>query len=186
MSLVAIQGIRGSYSEEAAQKMFGAKAEILECLSFAETFQAVLSKRAKFALVPLKNKIVGEIKSATSIFKQTNLRILDELPLKIQHVLIGTYDAQVEKVQTICSHEEALKQCRKFLSENAAWQTIIGSDTASCVRRIIEEKSATGAAIGSRRAAEIYGGKILKENIADDLENITTFYLISKSQNRLR
>jgi len=179
MNLVAIQGIRGSYSEEAARKMFGEKAEILECLSFEETFEAVLSKRAKFALVPVNNKIVGEIKSATSILKRTNLKILDELPLKIQHVLIGTNDAQVEKVEMICSHEEALKQCRKFLAENVAWQTIIGGDTASCVRRIIEERSATGAAIGSRRAAEIYGGKILKENIADDLENVTTFYLIS-------
>lgn len=179
MSLVAIQGIRGSYSEEAVKKMFGEKAEILECLSFEETFEAVLSKKARFALVPLKNKIVGEIKSATSILKRTDLQILDELPLKIQHVLVGTYNANIEKLQTICSHEEALKQCRKFLSENATWQTIIGGDTASCVRRIIEENDAKGAAIGSKRAAEIYGGKILKENIADDLENVTTFYLIS-------
>lgn len=179
MSLVAIQGIRGSYSEEAAREMFGEKAEILECLSFEEIFEAVLSKRAKFALVPLKNKIGGEIKSATSILNQTNLRILDELPLKIQHVLIGTNDANFDKVQTIYSHKEALKQCRKFLAENAAWQTIIGGDTASCVRRIIEKMDAKDAAIGSRRAAEIYGGKILKENIADDLENVTTFYLIS-------
>lgn len=179
MSLVAIQGIRGSYSEEAVRKMFGEKAAILECLSFEETFQAVLSKKAEFALLPLKNKIVGEIKSATSILKRTNLQILDELLLKIQHVLVGTNDAKIEKVRTIYSHEEALKQCRKFLSENADWQTIIGGDTASCVRQIITERSATGAAIGSRRAAEIYGGKILKENIADDLENVTTFYLIS-------
>ncbi len=179
MNLVAIQGIRGSYSEEAAQKMFGEKAEILEWVSFEETFAAVLSKRAKFALVPVNNKIVGEIKSATSILKRTNLRILDELQLEIQHVLVGTYNANFDKVRTIYSHEEALKQCRKFLSENTTWQTIIGSDTASCVRQTIEEGSAVSAAIGSRRAAEIYGGKILKENIADDLENVTTFYLIS-------
>ena len=179
MNSVAIQGISGSYSEEAVRKMFGEKAEILECLSFEETFQAVLSKKAKFALVPVNNKIVGEIKSATNILKRTNLQILDELPLEIQHVLVGTNDANIEKLQTIYSHEEALKQCRKFLSENTDWQTIIGGDTASCVRRIIKEDDAKDAAIGSRRAAEIYGGKILKENIADDLENVTTFYLIS-------
>jgi prephenate dehydratase len=65
-----------------------------------------------------------------------------------------------------------------FLSKHQKLQQIIGADTASSIRRIVEENNAENAAIGSRRAAEIYGAKILKENIADDLENWTTFYLL--------
>ena len=178
MCLIAIQGILGSYSEEAVQRMYDGKASILECLNFDETFQAVVDKKADFAVVPLKNNIVGQIKSASAVLKMHDLKILEELPLEIQHVLIGTRDGRFENLQTVVSHEEALKQCRKFLSENASLQANVGRDTASCVKKVVEENDSVRAAIGSRRAAEIYGGKILKENIADEAENVTTFYLI--------
>lgn len=178
VSLVAIQGIHGSYSEEAVQKMLGAEAQILECLDFEQTFAAVLQKEVDYAVVPLKNKIVGEIKSAAAVLSKTDLKILEEFPLEIRHVLIGTNNAEFGKLQTVRSHEEALKQCRNFLSEHTNLQISIGSDTASCVKKVVEEDDAKKAAIGSRRAAEIYGGKILRENISDDTENVTTFYLI--------
>lgn len=175
---IAIQGITGSYSEAAARKFFGAKAEIVECLDFEETFQTVVSKKAKYAVVPLKNKIVGEISSATEILNRTNLKVSDELSLEVRHVLCGTLNAEFDNIKTVRSHVEALKQCRKFLSENQQLQQIVGADTASSVRRIVGENIEENAAIGSRRAAEIYGAKILLENIADDVDNWTTFYLL--------
>lgn len=175
---VAIQGIKGSYSEEAARKFFGAEAEIVECLNFEDTFRSVILNQTKYAVVPLKNKIVGEIKSATEFLNRTNLKISNELPLEVRHVLCGTRNAEIENLKTVRSHVEALKQCRKFLKCNDHLMQIIGADTASSIRRIVEENRAENAAIGSRRAAEIYGAKILKENIADDSDNWTTFYLI--------
>jgi len=178
MSLIAIQGVKGSYSEEAVLKMFGNTAQILECEDFAEMFQTLQNGNANYAVVPLKNKIVGEIEIAVNLLKQTSLKVLDELPLEVRHVLVGTQNAEFESLKSVRSHVEALKQCRNFLSKHAQLQQNIGADTASSVRRIIEENAAENAAIASRRAAEIYGAKILKENIADDLENWTTFYLI--------
>lgn len=175
---VAIQGIRGSYSEEAARKFFGARALIVECPSFDETFRAVVTGRTRYAVVPLKNKIVGEIASAAEVLSRTDLKISDELPLEVRHVLVGTTEAEFETVKTVRSHVEALKQCRRFFSENKSLRQIIGADTASSVRRIIEERHAENAAIGSRRAAEIYGAKVLCEAVADDAENWTTFYLL--------
>ena len=175
---VAIQGVKGSYSEEAARRFFGAKANIVECLNFEDTFNSVISNQTKYAVVPLKNKIVGEITSATEFLNRTNLKISDELPLEVRHVLAGTNDAEFENIKTVRSHIEALKQCRQFLSGNKNLQQIIGADTASSIRRIVEENISENAAIGSRRAVEIYGAKILVENIADDPDNWTTFYLL--------
>ena len=60
------------------------------------------------------------------------------------------------------------------------FQAVTGTDTASSVRRIVAEGDKKTAAIGSRRACEMYGGKILRENIADDAENITYFYLVGR------
>ncbi len=179
MKLVAIQGVRGSYSEEAVGVMFGDAVEILECGDFAETFAAVVSARADYAVVPLRNKIIGEIESAAAALQQTNLKILDQLLLEVRHVLVGTPDSRLENIERIRSHEEALKQCRIFLAEGS-WNVETGKDTASSIRRIVADGDAKRAAIGSRRACEMYGGKILRENIADDAENITYFYLVGR------
>lgn len=178
MTLTAIQGVRGSYSEEATIRILGPSADILECRDFEETFAALSAKRADFAVVPVRNKIVGDIEAAVSLLQSNRMRVLDELPLKVQHVLAGTSGARFEDLQTVRSHIEALKQCRRFLSANPQLTQVVGADTASSVRRIVEEGNSVNAAIGSRRAAEMYGATIIMEDIADDLDNWTTFYLL--------
>ena len=180
MNVVAIQGVRGSYSEEATFKLLGEAAEILECRKFEDAFQSLLQNRAEYAVIPFSNKIVGAIETTHELLKKTDLKILGELPLEVRHVLVGTNEAQFENLKSVRSHVEALKQCRNFLTNNSQLNQIIGADTASSIRRIVEENNPANAAIGSRRAAEIYGAKILRENIADDTENWTTFYLLRK------
>ena len=178
MSVVAIQGVKGSYSEEATQKILGGDAEILECSDFEAAFSAVEHGIAAWAVIPVENKIVGEIEIPQRLLKQSSLRILERLPLEVRHILAGTPDAEFENLTSVRSHVEALKQCQRFLSSHKNITQIIGADTASSVRRIVDENILVNAAIGSRRAAELYGAKILRENIADDIENWTTFYLI--------
>jgi prephenate dehydratase len=178
MSLAAIQGVKGSYSEEATYRILSADTAIIECVDFEETFRAAVSRKAEFAVVPVKNKIVGEIEATMSLIRKHSLRILDELPLKVCHVLAGTADASLDDLRTVRSHVEALKQCRRFLSGRPNLAQVIGADTASSIRRTVEEGNAHNAAIGSRRAAEMYGAKVLAEDIADDIENWTTFYLL--------
>jgi prephenate dehydratase len=178
MTRVSIQGVSGSYSEEAVRVLFGENAEIVECRDFAEAFAAVTLGAADRAVVPVENKIVGEIVGPAQLLKDGAFRILESLSLRVQHVLAGTPDASVDQLESVRSHVEALRQCRKFLSSHPNLTPIIGTDTASSVRRIVDEAEPSRAAICSRRAAEIYGAKILRENIADDIDNWTTFYLI--------
>ena len=180
MSVVAIQGVRGSYSEEAAQCLMGADAEIVECGSFADAFDSVANSNAEYAVVPVENKIVGEIEDVMALLRVGGHTVLENLRLKVMHVLAGTHDSEVESIRTVRSHIEALKQCRRFLAAKAHIKQVIGADTASSVRTVIEENVAANAAICSRRAVEIYGANIIAENIADDDDNWTTFYLIGR------
>lgn len=179
MPKIAIQGIRGSYSEEAALKFFDA-AEILCCSDFEQTFEAVSSNRSAYAVVPFKNKIVGEIEKPLLLLKSGEFRILDETALEIRHVLIGTAKAKFDELKLVESHPEALKQCRRFLLENKQIQAFAGCDTASSVKKITEAGKSERSAIGSLRAAKIYGGRVLREKIADDEQNVTWFYLLEK------
>ncbi|MEP6704227.1 MAG: prephenate dehydratase domain-containing protein [Acidobacteriota bacterium] len=178
MTRVAIQGIKGSYSEEAVRQIFGTEVSVLECSDFDSTFAAVESGDADNAVIPVENKIVGPITQTLGLLKADRFRILAKLPLRVRHILAGTTGATLENLVSVRSHVEALKQCGNFLSANPRLEQTVGSDTASSVRRIVEAKDPTKAAIGSRRAAELYGAEVLRENIADDIDNWTMFYLI--------
>ena len=178
MTRVAIQGIAGSYSEEAARMIFGSEVSIVECDDFDSTFTAVRTHAADHAVVPVKNKIVGEIEAPLELLKNGGYKTLDSLSLRVQHVLAGTPKATFAQLRTIRSHIEALKQCRRFLTSNSHLKQIAGADTASSLRDVVEEGDPASAAIASPRAAELYGASILRESIADDLDNWTTFYVI--------
>jgi prephenate dehydratase len=180
MSVAAIQGVRGSYSEEATHRLLGLDAEIIECVDFAATFDAVANATVEYAVIPIENKIVGEIEGSMSLLRAGAYRIFEKLPLKVMHVLAGTPDSKFELIRSVRSHVEALKQCRHFLTTSSHLTQVIGADTASSVRLIVDENITENAAIGSRRAAEIYGAKIIADNIADDHDNWTTFYLIGR------
>lgn len=181
MTTVAIQGIRGSYSEEAAFTLVGEGAVIVECMTFEEMFGRLRDNAVELAVVPVENRIVGEIRSTAELLRQSGAQVMSEIPLVVDHVLAGTPDAEFEMLESVRSHIEALNQCGQFFARHPHLQQVIGADTAGSVRRIIEKNDPTHGAIGSRRAAEMYGAKILRENIADDIDNWTKFYLISNS-----
>jgi prephenate dehydratase len=57
-------------------------------------------------------------------------------------------------------------------------------DTAGSVKHVVAERLNDAAGIASRRAAEVYGGKILKAGIEDDKKNFTRFFLIHRGKAR--
>ena len=179
MTRVAIQGVAGSYSEEAAQRLLGSDASIVECRDFQSTFDAIVSGLAEAAVVPVENKIVGRIDQSSDLLTASGYRVVERLSLRVQHVVAGAPGAKFDDVTSVRSHVEALKQCQRFLADHPRMKQVIGADTASSIRRVVEDGDLTKAAIGSRRAALLYGATILAEGIADDPDNWTTFYLIA-------
>ena len=123
MSIIAIQGIRGSYSEEAALDL-AADASILECEDFPSTFDAVRSGRAEYAVVPVENKIVGEISGSVSYLRTGGFREHERMSLNVRHVLAGTRDATLGTIRSVMSHVEALNQCRRYLASRPEWKYV--------------------------------------------------------------
>ena len=178
MIRVAIQGVRGSYSEEAATNLFGTDTRIVECPNFEATFAAVRQGDADHAVIPVENKIVGRIAATTKLLRVNRNSVIDKLPIRVRHVLAGVPDASFEDVVSVRSHIEALKQCRKFFAKNPNIRQVVGADTASSIRNVIREGNPANAAICSRRAAELYGADIILDAVADDVDNWTVFYVI--------
>jgi prephenate dehydratase len=73
----------------------------------------------------------------------------------------------------------ALDQCRRFLSANPQIKRIAADDTAGSVAKVVAEGDVSRAAIAGRRAAEKYGGVILREHLEDSSENYTRFLLLT-------
>jgi prephenate dehydratase len=65
----------------------------------------------------------------------------------------------------VYSHPQALGQCRAFLSRYPQWEKIPSYDTAGSVMMIKERGLKEEAAIASKRAASVYGMKVLQEDI---------------------
>ena len=86
MTRVAIQGIKGSYSEEAAIRLLGDAIELIECPTFEAAFREA-ERDGTLAVIPVRNTIVGRIESTAELLSKSGLVVRDEFVLGIEHVL---------------------------------------------------------------------------------------------------
>ncbi|QYO67493.1 prephenate dehydratase domain-containing protein [Leptolyngbya sp. 7M] len=184
MSKVAIQGIRGSYSHEAKDLLVDKASELIECVGFESVFDSLLNGDADLAVIPVENKIIGKIEPPSSLIHFGKFRVLNALFLRVDHVLVGVPGSDLNNINTVCSHIAALEQCRRFLTHHSGWTSVACADTALSIHDVVKSKDFKKAAIGSRRAAAMYGAEILAENISDDNDNWTKFYLIKTEELR--
>jgi len=179
LTRVAIQGTRGSYSEAAALEALGPNVEILGCDSFDEAFALLRGGQAAFAVIPKSNTIVGEITSTKEHLKAEDVEVKATVKVAVRHVLAGALGSSIDKITKIISHPEALRQCAEFLRTNPQFSAVESVDTAASLREIVWENDVHSAAICSDAATELYGGAILKRDIADRAENCTTFVVLT-------
>lgn len=181
LTKAAIQGTRGSYSEMAAIKALGSDIEILGCDTFDEAFAILRSGLAEYAVIPKRNSTVGEIVSTKEHLKAADIEVIDTLDVEVRHVLAGSVEASFEDITHVYSHPEALRQCSEFLEATPQLTPVEAVDTAASLRDIVWENDVRSAAICSEAAAELYGGVILKRDVADTKDNITTFVVLRRS-----
>ncbi len=179
---VAFLGERGTFSEAAAAELLGETFESVPRPTFDELFTAINEGKADYILAPLENSLVGSVHRSYDLLLESLLSIAAEIILPISHFLIGCAGASLESIETVESHPAALAQCERFFAEHPHIKRVAADDTAGSVRRIIESGDVSRAAIGSKRAANLYGGVVLQEHLEDRRENYTRFALLASSQ----
>ena len=179
MKTVAFQGERGAYSESAVYQFFGTTAKVKPCRDFRDVFESVKKQEAQAGVVPVENSIEGSVNQNYDLFFTYDLKVCGEVIVKVAHCLIANPGTSLDAVKAVYSHPQALAQCRSFL-ERLNCELIPTYDTAGSVKLIKEKKLTNAAAIASEKAAELYGMKILARDIADNPENYTRFFVLSK------
>lgn len=182
---IAFLGPEASFTQLTATQLFPneeliPKANILDC------FLAVQNNEVDKAVVPLENSIEGTVSMTLDYLYQTpEIRVEAEAVMPIaHHLMIHPSQENDTEIEKIYSHPQALAQSFHFLNQNYPEATKQDfTSTAAAAKRVSENPDRKIAAVANKFAAELYGLKIINDNIHDVEENHTRFIVISKTEN---
>jgi prephenate dehydratase len=177
---VAIQGERGSFSHEAAERMLP-NCAVVPCARSAEVFDRVENGSVGAAVIPIENSLAGTVAEHADLLVARDVFIQGEFLLRIVHNLIAAPGVKMGAVQRALSHPVALDQCRDFFRHHPGIEPVPFYDTAGSVKHVVAQRLQDAAGIAGRHAAREYSGKILQSGIEDDKRNFTRFFLIRRS-----
>ncbi|PWU11076.1 MAG: prephenate dehydratase [Terriglobia bacterium] len=180
--VIAFQGERGAFSEEAARQLLGANVAVLPCARFEDVFRSLKEKRASGAVVPIENTLAGSVHENYDHLQNFQLPIVAETSVRIVHNLIAPNSVRFSAIRRVFSHPVALNQCLNFFAENPQIERITFYDTAGSVKMMMEEALTDAASIASAVAADIYNARILRRSIEDDRQNFTRFFLLRRPE----
>ena len=170
-------GPPATFTHQAARSKFGASVEYHPAGSIADVFAAVENGNADYGVVPIENSTEGAVTHTFDQFTGTTLKICAEIYLPISLCLMASVPR--EKVSRVCTKQEALGQCRRWLNANMSG---IEFDAVNSTTLAAEMASTSDcAAVASKFAAELYGLDILAENIQDLSGNTTRFLVIGRA-----
>jgi len=175
---VAFQGEPGAFSEAAALQLLGTGIATVPRPTFDAAFRAIAEGLADALLAPVENTLAGSVVRVYDLLLESNLSIVAETILPIEHHVIGCPGATLEGLQVVASHPMALAQCEQFFISHPQVKRVPTEDTAGSVKEALARGDKSFAGIAGRRAAEYYRGVILAENIQDNEENFTRFVLL--------
>src|SRR5260370_19674951 len=176
--VIAFQGERGAFSQEATRRLCGPDVEVLPCTRFEDIFRNRKEGRAAGAVVRIENTPAGSVHENYDHLVNFEVPIVAETSVRIVHNLIAQKGVKFSQIKRVFSHPVALNQCLDFFARNPHIEKTPFYDTAGSVKMITEEGLTDAAAITSAVAAEIYGAHILRRSIHTDRQNFTRFFLL--------
>ncbi len=177
--LISFQGEPGANSHTACSEACPDWA-VLPCPTFEDAFAAVDEGQAGLAMIPIENSIAGRVADIHHLLPASGLHIVGEHFLPIHFHLMALPEADLGTIKSVYSHVHALGQCRKIIRKLGLKAHVAG-DTAGSARQVAEWGDPTRASLAPRMAADIYGLKVLAEDVEDEAHNTTRFVILSKT-----
>ena len=175
---ISFLGPDASSAHIAALTHFRHSGEFVRQANLYEIFSGVEKKLSHFGVVPIENSIEGAVTHTLDLFVDFDIHICAEHYEPISHDLLSL-SGEADDIQTICSHPQALAQCRTWLKKKFSGVHIIEESSVSrAAHRAAADKSV--AAIASRQAAHLYELQTVESRIEDYPGNITRFLIIGR------
>lgn len=177
--VIAFQGVNGAYSHLACQHYYPDYTPLAN-VSFLDAFRAVEQGDAGLAMIPIENTLGGRVADIHLLLPESDLHIVDEFFLPINHCLMGHKGASLADITHVHSHPQGLAQCRKTI-DKLGLTPVAQADTAGSAKLVSTMDGKHNGAIASSLAAQIYGLDILDNDFKDKSDNTTRFIVLSKS-----
>lgn len=172
---VAFQGAPGCNGHRAALE-YDPTCLPLPCFSFEDAIDAVREGRADRAIIPIENSQHGRVADIHFLLPESGLHIIGEHFVAIHHALMALGEGPFTAAY---SHPQALGQSRFYLRERRI-VPISYADTAGAAALVAEMRDPQACAIAPRIAAQLYGLKIVEDNVEDAADNMTRFVVLSR------
>ncbi len=174
---IGFLGPKGSFSHNAAILKFGQSVDYEPLADIRAIFEEISKGHCHFGIVPIENSAGGGVRESLDAFIETDVMVCAEAHMAIHHNLMAT--CSMSEIERIYSQPEVFAQCRNWLAGAFKEAKTIPVASSSRAAQMAAEEPGS-AAIAATIAAEIYGLKILCEDIEDVSNNITRFLIISK------
>ena len=186
MKKVCIQGLEGSFSEQAA-KFYCNKFDIQDfelayLISSMNVLNGLNNNEVDVGIFAMENAQGGVVIESVEALAENNCRILDMFYVEISQNLMAIEGVSVGDIEEIHSHEQALKQCKDYLAEKFWSKKLVETDdTAKSAQDLASGKLADNVAvIASKQSAEKYGLNIIDHDIHDLKKNLTLFLAVER------
>lgn len=179
--LIGYLGPQGSFSHNAAILKFGQSVDYEALTDIRGIFEEVSKGHCDFGIVPIENSAGGGIRESLDAFVDTDVMICAEVNMAIHHNLLA--NCPMSEIKRIYSQPEVFAQCRNWLSSTFKDTEVIPMASSSKAAQFAVNEP-NSAAIASAIASEIYGLKMLCQNIEDVSNNVTRFLIISKNDSQ--
>jgi prephenate dehydratase len=139
---------------------------------------AVQDGSAERGVVPIENSIEGSVDATLDALagRAPDVAVIGEVVRPVRHALIAAPGLAFDAITTVVSHPQALAQCGTFLrAELPEARAVSWTSTAEAVRVSASRASEGWAAIGTHRAAQLYGCDVVRDGIEDVDGNATRF-----------
>jgi len=179
---IAIQGGYGAFHEIAAYHYFGVEdIEILPLNTFKDMMKSLKKHQVDYGIMAIENSLAGSILPNYNLIKDSKMRILGEIYLRINQNLVALKGQKIEDLTEVLSHPMAILQCQQFFEKYPNIKLVESIDTALSAKDIGKNNLTGVGAIASDLAAKKYDLDILASGIETNKMNYTRFLILEES-----
>ncbi len=174
---IAYLGPEATFTHQAAIRRFGSSLHYASQKTISDVFSEVTKNRADYGVVPVENSTEGVVTHTLDMFVDSDLKIVAQIILPIQHCLVS--NCKRDDLKRLYAHPQSFAQCRGWVQNHLPFVEIIEtSSNARSAELAFKEKNS--AAIAGVLAAERYRLTILESDIQDNSANATRFLVLGR------
>ena len=178
-ALVACQGTEGAYGQQACERLFPYP-DILYFDSFDGVFSAVEKGMCQYGILPIENSTAGSVTQVYDLMEKHHFYIVGAHKLRIDHRLMRRDGGSTAPITEVVSHEQALRQCSRFLEAHPGIKATVMENTAVAAEFVAHSDRDDLAVIASRACADLYGLSVVNDDVSNQASNFTRFICISR------